>query len=132
MAQDTRQTGEAQRLLLVDDDEESVALLAESLKKAGHHVEVATDPSSALELAASFKPVVAIVDIGLPEMSGYELAQELRALCGCKLIAVSGYARDSAPRDTAVSSFDQHLIKPVDAADLVRAIARMTSSPKPA
>jgi CheY-like chemotaxis protein len=110
------------RILLVDDDAESIALLARQLERAGHRVKLASDPDAALAEVESFRPDVAIIDLGLPIMSGYELARQIRAICACKLVALSGYGRDSAPPDKAVTSFDRHLMKPVDAAALLQII----------
>ncbi|HKU44441.1 MAG TPA: response regulator, partial [Polyangiales bacterium] len=74
------------RLLLVDDDADGAELLAHALKLAGHQVMVAADAESALAAVESFEPAVAIIDIGLPGMNGYELARQLHAKCSCKLI----------------------------------------------
>jgi CheY-like chemotaxis protein len=126
MASDTATTRGGLRLLLVDDDGDSAELLGELLQRAGHQVEIATDPEAALATVVSFQPAVAIIDIGLPIMNGYELARKLRTLCPCKLIALSGYGRESAPPDTAVTTFDQHLLKPVDSAKLLEVIASLT------
>jgi CheY-like chemotaxis protein len=112
------QTTSQQRILLVDDDADSLDLLAKQLQHAGYIVEATTEPQAALAAIESFGPTVAIIDLGLPIMNGYELAREIRAISTCKLIALSGYGRESAPGDTAVTSFDRHLVKPVDAAAL--------------
>lgn len=120
------QTRSNTRVLLVDDDADSLALLAEQLRAAGHPVEAATDPESALAAVEQFRPDVAIIDLGLPVMNGYELARHIRTIRECKLIALSGFGRASAPVDTAVTSFDRHLLKPVDAAELLRTIHALT------
>jgi CheY-like chemotaxis protein len=116
------QTSSEQRILLVDDDADSLDLLAKHLLRAGHIVKIATEAPAALAAIESFRPTIAIIDLGLPVMNGYELAREIRAISKCKLVAVSGYGRESAPGDTAVTSFDRHLIKPVDAAALIQTL----------
>jgi CheY-like chemotaxis protein len=112
------------RVLVVDDDADGSELLAEILQGAGHDVRAVTDPLAALREIERFAPEVAIIDIGLPGMDGYELAQQARDLAPqCRLIALSGYTAGSARGDTTVTAFDQHLVKPVDRATLLRAIA---------
>jgi CheY-like chemotaxis protein len=94
--------GAGHRLLIVDDNEDAAMLLADSLRALGHLVEVAHDGPSALTVMAAFKPVVALLDLGLPVMDGFELGERLRAdpnFQGIVLIAVTGYAQD--PRSTA-------------------------------
>ncbi len=104
------------RVLLVDDNRDAADLLAHALRLMGDEVVVAYDAVSALELRATFEPNVALLDIGLPGMDGYELARRLRATPspnGLRIVALSGY---SEPKDRARSraaGFDDHLGKPV-------------------
>src|ERR1700759_3752336 len=102
------------RVLLVDDDPSHCELLTEIFKNAGHEGRAAVDAEAALLELATFQPDLAIIDIGLPGMDGYELARRIRQRSPCKLIALSGYGADSARADTAVTSFDHHLLKPLD------------------
>src|SRR5436190_12853515 len=91
------------RVLVVDDSADGVAMLADSLESMGHEVRVAYDGPAALDVAAAFHPDVAVLDIGLPGMSGYDLAARLRELPGgrpIRLVAATGYGRD---RDRARS-----------------------------
>ena len=76
----------------------------------------ASDGPSALEAAARIKPRVALVDIGLPGMDGYELARRLRSAHpdGMKLVAVTGYGQDSDRAQSREAGFDAHLVKPID------------------
>ena len=118
------------RVLLVDDNVDAALLLSEVLRLEGHEVVVAHDGAAALEARASFVPDVALLDIGLPVMDGYELARTLRArypVPRTRLIAVTGYGE---ARDRALSreaGFDEHLVKPVDVERMCRLL-----SPRPA
>jgi len=115
------------RLLLVDDNQDAADLLALSLTKLGHDVRVAYDPRSALALALDQPPDVAVLDIGLPDMDGHELAGALRAQhpgAPIVLIALSGYG-DPADRARSVAAgFSAHLVKPADLATIHGTIAR--------
>jgi CheY-like chemotaxis protein/two-component sensor histidine kinase len=113
------------RLLVVDDNEDAATLLADSLRALGHAVTVAHDGPSALALVAEFKPEVALLDLGLPVMDGFELGERLRAepdLQGIVLIAVTGYAQLLDRRRTEASGFDAHLAKPIDVHEVDRLI----------
>ncbi|MET0389858.1 MAG: response regulator [Polyangiales bacterium] len=110
------------RILLVEDDRDTALLLGSFLERAGHEVHLAADPEEAIRELVTHWPEVVIVDIGLPVMDGYELAERIRAVAHCKLIAISGYSADSARPATAVSSFDRHLVKPVDHDTLLRTL----------
>jgi len=107
----------ALRILVVDDNEDSAEMLAEVLKARGYKTGIAYDAPAALELAGTFTPDVAFLDIGLPVMDGYELAARLRQLPGLsriRLIALTGYGQESDRRRTRAAGFDHHLVKPVD------------------
>jgi signal transduction histidine kinase/DNA-binding response OmpR family regulator len=105
------------RILIVDDNRDAAQLLADSLQSLGHDVLVAHDGPSALGLAANFRPDVALLDLGLPVMDGFELGQRLRtdlALTDLVLMAVTGYAQEADRRRTIAAGFHGHLVKPVD------------------
>jgi CheY-like chemotaxis protein len=109
--------GRSLRLLVVDDNVDAAESLAALLKLSGHCVTVAADGFAALRLAAEFAPQVVFLDIGMPRMSGYEVAQALRRMPdGARFViaAVTGWgsARDKATAKDA--GFDYHLTKPVD------------------
>jgi PAS domain S-box-containing protein len=111
-------------ILVVDDNEDAADLLAEVLRDQGHDVRVAHDGPQALERVVEFRPQIAILDIGLPVMDGYELAVALRARLGpeLRLLAVTGYGQE---RDRARShevGFARHFVKPVALSDLLEAI----------
>jgi PAS domain S-box-containing protein len=104
-------------ILIVDDNEDAADTLKTSLEAAGHVVHVAHDGPSALKLAEEIIPDVAVLDIGLPVMDGYELARQLRAQRGLTrlpLIAISGYGQDSDQVRSKAAGFQAHLVKPVD------------------
>jgi signal transduction histidine kinase/AmiR/NasT family two-component response regulator len=114
-----------QRLLVVDDNEDAAMLLADSLRALGHTVEVAHDGPSALTVVELFKPGVALLDLGLPVMDGFELGERLRAapdLHGIVLIAVTGYAQELDRRKSTASGFDAHMAKPIDVHELDKLI----------
>ena len=103
------------RILVVDDNIDAADMLAILLDGLGHTVQVANAGRAALELAETTPFDVAILDIGLPLMDGYELAKRLRASPSCRnirLIAHSGYGQPSDRERSARAGFDAHLVKP--------------------
>jgi len=109
------------RMLLVDDNVDAVHTLQLFLRAAGHQVEVAYSAGDAFELARVTMPDVCLLDIGLPDFDGNELARRLRQLpqaAGSTLIAMTGYGRQQ-DRDTALAAgFDHYLVKPVNTSQL--------------
>jgi PAS domain S-box-containing protein len=115
----------ARRILVVDDNEDAANLLAEVLVAHGHHIRTALDGPSALRVADEFQPEVAVLDIGLPVMDGYELAERLRSqpsLSTTRLIAVTGYGQESDRERALDAGFYAHLAKPVAIDTLVRLV----------
>ena len=113
----------AARILVVDDNDDAAEALAFMLRMEGHVARVARDGATALRLLAEFVPEAAVLDIGLPTMSGYELAAALRADSRTRsivLVALTGYGRESDRRRALDAGFDEHLIKPVDAERLLQ------------
>ena len=104
------------RILIVEDDEDTRVVLQETLQDLGHVVAAANDGALALEMAHTLRPEIAIVDIGLPRMDGYELARRLRSAADAdsdlKLIALSGYGRQKDRERSVEAGFDVHLVKP--------------------
>jgi len=109
-----------QRLVVVDDNVDTARLSAMMLRTQGFEVETANDGEAALELIRSNRPDGVLLDIGLPRMSGYEVAHTLRGegYAG-KLIAVSGYGQAEDRRKSQEAGFDHHLVKPVDHRHLI-------------
>jgi CheY-like chemotaxis protein len=111
-------------VLVVDDQEDAREMLKMLLESRDHVVVDAADGPTALELVAKEKPDIAFIDIGLPLMTGYEVAQKLRERGeSLRLIALSGYG---APSDIAAArnaGFDHHLIKPAPLSQLEELLA---------
>jgi signal transduction histidine kinase/response regulator RpfG family c-di-GMP phosphodiesterase len=109
-------TGVAKRVLVVDDNEDAASMLASGLSTYGHDVRTAPDGPTALDLAELWQPDVAVLDLGLPVMDGYELARRLseQGETGTRLIAVTGYGQEQDRRRSADAGFDAHLVKPID------------------
>jgi signal transduction histidine kinase/CheY-like chemotaxis protein len=117
------------RVLLVDDNVDAVELFGEYLASVGYDVRTAHDGPSALEVADAFRPRVAILDIGLPVMDGYELATRLRERLGDatpRLIAMTGYGQEEDRENSRRAGFERHLVKPVDAHALLAALEQPT------
>jgi signal transduction histidine kinase/ActR/RegA family two-component response regulator len=114
------------RVLVVDDNVDAAQMLHELLARLGHEAAVAHDGVAALAVAGAFQPDVAMLDIGLPVMDGYELARRLRAQRGAsalRLIAVTGYGQDADRMRAQAAGFDHHLIKPITVDTLVALLA---------
>ena len=116
---------ERSRILIVEDNEDARHMLQMLLVFAGHEVYVAGDGPSGLELARTKRPDIAVIDLGLPGMDGFEVARRLRAgpEKDVRLIALSGYGQPEDRRKTLEAGFDMHLVKPADPVHLSSAIA---------
>jgi PAS domain S-box-containing protein len=104
------------RIMVVDDNEDAAEMLAMLLQASGHEVTIAHDGTDALELAASFRPQLVFLDIGLPGMDGYEVARRLRALAATarsQIVALTGWGGDKDKKLAKQAGFDEHLTKPV-------------------
>ena len=115
------------RVLVVDDNADAADTLADILRGVGYEVAVAHDAPQALDLAAKFLPSIALLDIGLPVMDGYELARHLREQLPTtpRLIAVSGYGHDADLARSRAAGFDVHLGKPVAMDVLVNVLSSL-------
>jgi signal transduction histidine kinase/PAS domain-containing protein len=121
---------ETLRLLVVDDNADAAQMLAMYLRALGHDVLVEHGPHRALERARIESPHVCLLDIGLPDMDGNELARRLRAqpeTSRAVLIAVTGYGQDQDRENALAAGFDHHLVKPVDTAKLTALIAQIAA-----
>jgi signal transduction histidine kinase/ActR/RegA family two-component response regulator len=116
------------RVLLVDDNADAADTLGELLRDAGHDVCIAADGPAALASLDTFVPELALLDIGLPGMDGYELAGRLRAdrrTAGLRIVALTGYGREPDRARALATHFDEHLVKPVSAERLLEVTGRM-------
>jgi CheY-like chemotaxis protein len=107
----------ALRILVADDNEDAAVTLALALELQGHQVCTAHDGSSALAAVASFAPQVALLDLGMPGMSGWDLARHLRdspAHRDLTLAAITGWGSESDRQRAREAGFDEHFVKPVD------------------
>jgi signal transduction histidine kinase/CheY-like chemotaxis protein len=118
-------SGNKLRVLVVDDNRDTALTESLLLAKMGHEVQVAHDGRSALKMAAAFRPQAILLDIGLPELDGYEVAKRLRSQGFEKelIVAVSGYGRSEDMQRSRDAGFDRHLVKPVDLPLLVSVLA---------
>jgi PAS domain S-box-containing protein len=115
------------RIMVVDDNEDAADLLAMLLEELGNTTRVAHDAERAIEVANEFAPELAVLDIGLPQVDGYELARRLRARGDAKLhlIALTGYGQPSDKERATRAGFDAHLVKPVSISALRDAIDKL-------
>lgn len=121
----------ALKVLVVDDNADMAESLARLLSMTGYQVRVAASGPAALEVATEFLPDAIILDIGLPQMDGYEVARRLRAapaMAGVRLIALTGYGRTQDRRHAEAAGFDHHLVKPVEFARLQELLASVATS----
>jgi CheY-like chemotaxis protein len=123
-------TDRSVRLLVVDDNEDALELLSAILTARGHVVNTAFDGPSALRVAIDFPPQVALLNIGLPIMDGYELGRRLRdAHRAVRIVALTGYGQASARARSREAGFDAHLVKPVEVDELDRLIQELAPAP---
>ena len=123
-----RKAPSAARILVVDDNRDAADSLAALLALEGHTVERAYSAADALRRAVPFRAQVVLLDIGLPEIDGYEVARRLRRvpeLRDARLIAVTGYGQPRDRERAKAAGFDEHLIKPVSPASVARALSGM-------
>jgi signal transduction histidine kinase/CheY-like chemotaxis protein len=122
------------RVLVVDDNADGATLLAAVLQAAGHEVATAGDGPTALELAGRFGPDVAVLDVGLPVMDGYELATRLRERLGAlapDIIGISGYGQPGDHERSRAAGFRRHLVKPAEPAVLLEELDRIAAERHP-
>lgn len=128
-ATETRDSG--LRVLVVDDNADIANSEAMLIESCGYDVRLAYDALSALEIAAGYRPGLILLDIGLPDMDGYELARQLRSLSGLEavcLAAVSGYGSEADRRASKAAGIDHHFVKPLDI-DALKSLLEQTANP---
>jgi len=111
------------RIVVADDNEDSAQSFAMLLSFSGHEVRIAHDGEEALDAVRDFRPDVAFLDIGMPRLSGYEVAEAVRAEPWGRdviLIAVTGWGQADDKVRARSAGFDQHLVKPIDPSDVDR------------
>jgi signal transduction histidine kinase/CheY-like chemotaxis protein len=122
---------EVLRVLVVDDNEDAADSVRELLTVLlGHHAEVAYGGAVALQIAPDLDPDLLLLDLGLPEMDGYELARRLRRMVrpSARFVALTGYGSEDDRRRTREAGFDEHLVKPLMLEDLKAAVRRAAAS----
>jgi PAS domain S-box-containing protein len=118
------------RYMVVDDNVDAANTLGELLEALGQEVKVFHEPMAALDAAPLYRPEVALLDIGLPVLDGYQLAARLReqqGQGGCRMFALTGYGQDSDRERCAAAGFEQHLVKPISVEQLVG----LSAGPRP-
>jgi len=127
-ATSARSPTSGRRVLVVDDNVDGAASLAKVLQICGHETRTAHSGPEALDAARPFKPEVVFLDIGLPGMSGYEVAKRLRgepSLSGAVLVALTGWGSEDHKRQSREAGFDFHLTKPVEVTTIESVLARV-------
>lgn len=113
-------------ILLVEDNDDARAALSALLELEGYVVEGAADGASGIAMCRTKKPDIALIDIGLPGIDGYEVARQIRTLDPPHpfLVALTGYSRPEDRQRAIDAGFDTHLVKPVDPTDLTAVLSR--------
>ncbi|MGC8644218.1 MAG: response regulator [Isosphaeraceae bacterium] len=124
---ETAGTVEKNRILIIDDNRDLATSLARLLRLVGYEVEAVFDGREGIELARTYRPRVVLLDIGLPNFDGYQVARGLRqaGLQDTVIIAVSGYGLEEDQRRSREAGMDYHVTKPVD----VKTIAELIGKP---
>lgn len=106
----------ARRILVVDDCADTVEIVSTLFSILGHECQGASSGAAAIEAALGFQPEIVLLDLALPDLSGFEVARELRARCrhDFYLAAMTGWDGKRAREQTRASGFHQHLVKPID------------------
>ena len=118
-----------QRVLVVDDNADAADTLAMILRMDGFAVDTAYGARQALDQAEAFRPDVVLLDLGLPEMDGFEVARRIRSMHGfeaVRLVAVTGYGQNEAQTRSHAKDFDAYLVKPISPTELEATITLPT------
>jgi len=116
------------RILVVDDNADSALSMAMMLSMMGHETRTAHDGEAAVSSAEDFRPHVVLLDIGLPKLNGYEVAQQIRRQewgASMFLVAVTGWGQDEDRRRAEDAGMNLHMVKPVEPAALDRVLATL-------
>jgi CheY-like chemotaxis protein len=127
----TKPNANSCRILVVDDNRAGAYTLAKLLEKMGNEVRIANGGEAALEAITTWQPSVLLLDIGMPEMNGYEVARRIREqpeYDGILLVALTGWGQVDDRRRTEEAGFDQHLVKPVDIESLRKLLLSVDSA----
>jgi two-component system CheB/CheR fusion protein len=122
------------RVLVVEDNSDSRDMLCALLSRAGFECHAAESGTAALALAAEVAPEIVILDVGLPEMDGFEVARRLRANpkhAGLRLVALTGYGQATDRAASAEAGFDDHIVKPINSDELLRLLSGQPTHPVP-
>jgi DNA-binding response OmpR family regulator len=125
---------EAHRILIVEDNPDTLESLETFLRLSGHEAAGVSEGALAVGKANRFRPTVALVDLGLPDVNGYDVARGLRAepaLAGLHLVAVTGWAQEEDKQRSLGAGFDHHLVKPVEPEALLRLLASLPAIVRP-
>jgi len=112
------------RILVADDSRDSADSMAALLELGGHEVYTAYSGKDAIESAQRLRPDLLLLDLGLPDLSGYAVCGTVRAALGSNvnIVAMTGWGQEEDRQRTANAGFDHHLVKPVDASDVERVL----------
>ena len=122
----------ARRVLIVDDYEPNLQTMAQLLRTLGHHVATALGGEEALRLVAGFRPEIVLLDINMPGVDGFAVAQQLRQRfdrSALRIVALTGYGQEEDVQRTRRAGFDAHLVKPVDARRLEHVLSGRAVAP---
>jgi len=126
-----RESAKTRRVLIVEDNVDAAESLSMLLEFLGHEVRIEATGASALDAIRTTDFQAVLIDIGLPDMDGYEVARQIRMLPGSRtklLVALTGYGQEEDKRRALSAGFDQHLIKPVDVEHLQNLLTDFTTS----
>jgi CheY-like chemotaxis protein len=130
LAETSSTSHQARRVLIVDDNQDTLDLLVIGLEMLGHEVFSAADGTSALAVVEANHLDIAFLDVGLPDMDGYELARRIREgerVAKMRLVALTGYSQASDRERAFQAGFDAHLVKPVNLKKLEEVLKTLTS-----
>lgn len=125
---DTNTQSKSPRILIADDYPHAAESLARRLRRQSFEVEVALDGRQAIEAADKFHPNIALLDLGMPKLNGYQVAQWLREQPWAKkilVVALTGYGQQEDLQRSREAGFDAHLVKPVDDSRLAEVLAQL-------